>query len=412
MVTVEVAAIGDEVVKGYVANTNGAFISQRLLEGGFDVVGQRAIGDAPETLKRGLADALAAADVVVATGGLGPTCDDGTRAAAAALFDAAFHRDDAVAAELERRYGAALPSLADQAMVPDKAQALINRVGTAPGLIFEEGGKTLILVPGVPGEMREMVVEQVLPYLRRRFPSSSRSYCRTLSLGNMSESSVDPTLRAIVDSNPAVKVGIYPGMGLLQVRLTTTATDEDTAKQLLDPAVALLLQRFGDRAFESSSGAIEEAVHNVLIASGATVSVAESCTGGAIARQLVATPGASAYFLGSVVAYSCALKKTFLGVKDKTLADHGAVSEKVVEEMLRGILQQTGSTWAVAVSGVAGPNGGTATKPVGTVVAGIQHTDAPPYLWTMHLQGSREMIIQRSSNLVLFELYRKICALS
>ena len=293
MKTVELVAIGDEVLKGFVSNTNGAFLSQELAKLGIAVVRHTVLPDEPGVLRGGLEEALGRADIVLTTGGLGPTCDDHTRRVVADLVDSDFVTDDVVAHELERRYGDALTSLQDQARVPSKAQVFVNTVGTAPGLLFEHGGGMLFVLPGVPAEMRTMFTEQVKPWLMEHIPSNRRAFCHNLSFGKLAESDVDPLLRELLVKHPDVAVGIYPLMGLLLVQLSAIADTQEAADVILDPVVKQVSDVFQDHLFHSSSGRIEDALQVEMVKKGFSLSTAESCTGGAIARQVVSIPGAS-----------------------------------------------------------------------------------------------------------------------
>ena len=399
---VEIVTIGDELLLGMVVNTNAAFVSRALSEAGWSVARHTTLPDDPEALERGLHEALERSPLVIATGGLGPTCDDLTRVAAACLFHSPFHESPLVAQDLERRFGTQLASLKDQARVPSKAHLFLNAVGTAPGLAFNEGGKILILMPGVPREMEPMCRTQVIPYLKQVAAPPQRLFHHLHHLCLLSENAVDPFLRELKAAHPEVDVGIYPSHGTLTVRLS------GEAEPLLHRLGEQLRCAFPHHLFQAKTGKIEEAVHEALLARNKSLILAESCTGGLIAEKLTALPGASEYFLGSVVAYSNALKRTLLRVSDDTLRTQGAVSRLAVEEMVAGLFHISDADYALAVSGIAGPTGGTPDKPVGTVWAALGVRGQPIESALFSLKGNRQTIIAASATRLLGHLWRKV----
>ncbi|MES2121708.1 MAG: nicotinamide-nucleotide amidohydrolase family protein [Chlamydiota bacterium] len=399
---IELVSIGDELLKGVTLNSNVAYIARKLQESGYDVARQLTLPDEKNAMAEGLREVLNRADLVISTGGLGPTLDDQTRAVAAELFGSDFRFDEQVAKELHRRFGDALSSLKDQATVPTKARVLLNSVGTAPGLIFAENGKTLILLPGVPLEMHSMFSEQVIPYLEKTAPSNSRKQVSELHFSILIENAVDPHLRKLCTLFPAVEAGIYPAWGTLSVVLRSV----DAAQ--LKSFENELQKLFGAYAYVSSSGKIEEAVHAWFLENGKTLAFAESCTGGTMASHITALADASRYFLGSLVTYSNAMKERILGVSPETLKTQGAVSEETVREMLSGVFKQTDADYAIAVSGIAGPSGGSAQKPVGTIWAAIGERGKDPDVGTFIAKGNRQSIILSTTNQLLGALYRKV----
>lgn len=403
----EIIAIGNEVLAGITVNTNATEISQALYQIGVIPIQHTALPDHYEALKSGLKEALERSDIVICTGGLGPTVDDITRKVSAELFHSDFKVDPRVLDDLKHRFGNKLVSMEDQATVPVKARVVPNPVGTAPGFIFQEGKKILILMPGVPQEMRKMLSEQIVPFLKGIIPHETRAYRQTVSLFEMTESAVDPMLRELHSRYPNIIFGIYPNLGLLTITLSTYAATSEEGLKKLEPAVKELRKRFEKNIFESNNGKIDEAVHMLLLKSGKSLSLAESCTGGALAARLIRNPGASEYMLGSIVAYSNKMKSHILGVPEDVLRKEGAVSSDTVEWMLKGVLELTGSDYAVAVTGIAGPGGGTPDKPVGTVWCGIAKKDESLYTWNIQgYGGTREMVIERSINAILAKLYK------
>jgi nicotinamide-nucleotide amidase len=384
---IEVVAIGDEVLTGAVVNTNAAFIGERLLEAGYKVARHATLSDHPDAIKQGLKEAMGRSSLVITTGGLGPTCDDITRNAACALFSSETYFDETIAEDLKKRFGSLPISLEDQATVPVKAKAFMNTVGTAPGLVFEENGSTLILLPGVPYEMHEMFIKNVVPYLLEKHPPREKIFQKRVSFSVLTEGQVDPFLRVLEKEHPDVQCGIYPGYGILNVAFTSKRESEVVR------AVAKVCDKFQEHYFVSPSGKLEEAVALFLTEKKKTLALAESITGGAMAAQLTAIPGASEYFLGSCVVYSNALKIAILHVSEKTLQEHGAVSREVALEMLQGIFKTTDADYGIAVTGIAGPTGATPNKPIGTVWAALGERRKEPFVEQFTGRGTRETII-------------------
>lgn len=399
---IEIVAIGNELLGGFTVNTNAAYISQELLQAGYRVLRHTVLPDHEVPLRNGMREALARNDLVICTGGLGPTCDDITREIAADLFESAFRYDQELAAVLKKRYGN-VAALDNQAMVPIKASMIKNLLGTAPGLIFRTEQAMLILLPGVPVEMRGMMSD-VLAYLKAVAPGSKQSFCKRLHFFGLSEAIVDPFLRHLQLKYPLVELGIYPSQGMLSVNLTFEACNEAEAMSQLDLPYNEIAERFSSNRFESEQGKIEEAVHHKFIRAGLTLSAAESCTGGAFSARLTSLPGSSQYFLGSLVTYSNSLKERLLGVSNSVLQEKGAVSQEAVIAMWHGVLDLTGSDYAVAASGIAGPSGGTLEKPVGTIWCAAGRRGSEPTVWQLKLLGNREMIIERTVNSLLSAL--------
>jgi len=401
---IEIIGIGDEILAGQTVNIDASHISLELERRGFPVGRHTVLPDNPRPLRQGLSEALERSQIVITTGGLGPTLDDNTRRIAAELFGSDFVFNEEIAADLKRRYGDLSISLTDQATVPRKARVLFNDIGTAPGFIFSKDDKTLILLPGPPFEMKKMLEEQALPYLANLFADLPRSYSKFIHLFNMGESMVDPFLRELASKYPAVEIGIYSSYGQLKIQMKHYSASEKEALELLDAPYREIASRFSKNIFVSDSGKIEEAVHNRFIEKKLTLSAAESCTGGSLSTRLTRIPEASKYFLGSAVVYANEMKTAILGVPEGLISEKGAVSPEVVGKMVEGILQLSGSDFAVANTGIAGPTGGTNDKPVGTVWCGIGGRGGPVHVWKIRGYGTRDMIIDRTVNVLLAEL--------
>ncbi len=399
---IELISIGDELLKGSVLNTNLAFISRHLRLAGYAIARHTVLPDERNALQRGLREAMERADLMIATGGLGPTLDDRTREIAAELFHSDFHFDQVVADDIKRRFANVRVDVENQATIPTKAKPLLNRIGTAPGLVFSDNGKTLILMPGVPKEMEPMFLDQILPLTQQKFPVKEKKESAHLFFCLVYESLIDPHLRALSERFPAVEAGIYPAHGTLSVAL------HSSDKKQLEAFEKKLSSQFSDYRYTAKSGKIEEAVQDWFVKHNKTLAFAESCTGGMISSAITSVPGASAYFLGSFVVYSDAMKEKILGVSKKTLDSHGAVSEEAVREMLEGVFQKSGADFAIAVSGIAGPSGGTEQKPVGTICAAIGERGKSPDVATFQAFGSRQTITLSTSQKLLGALWRKV----
>ncbi|MBI3236712.1 MAG: nicotinamide-nucleotide amidohydrolase family protein, partial [Chlamydiales bacterium] len=383
-------------------NSNASFLSAHLTENGYQVVRQIALPDDPSLLQEGLEEIFRRRSLVITTGGLGPTCDDKTREIIAHLFSTDLIYREEVADDLKKRFGETLLSLKDQATIPESAKPILNRLGTAPGLLLSKEGKTWILLPGVPQEMQEMFLQDLLPYLLKNHPPLHKKRSIKLYFSVLNESQIDPVLRLLKEEHPQVDIGIYPSYGALMLHLASA----DSAH--LEMCRKTLAERFEPYLFDAPNGKIEEAIHAWFIANGKKLALAESCTGGAIAASLTAIPGASLYFLGSIVAYSNAMKQEILEVSHATLEKAGAVSQEAVLEMLQGVFAKTDADYAISISGIAGPDGGTAQKPVGTMWAAIGKRGEKPDVGTFFLRGNRQTRPLSAKSLLLGALYRKV----
>lgn len=404
---IDVIAIGDELLSGFVINQNASFISRELFNNGFQVDRHLVLPDNEKTLRLGLEQAIQQSSCVICTGGLGPTCDDRTREIAADLFHEKLEFSEELAEKLKTtfKHSQSLNNwLEDQSKMITHSIIIPNFIGSASGFILTRENKTLILLPGVPSEMKEMLINFVLPYLFEHFSSERKFFGKWIHLNELQESQVDPLLRDLKTRYPTIDFGIYPYLGYVSVFIKTTLQEE---KELLKP-LKEIQEQFKTHIFESPNGTLEGAVHNLLTEKKLTISSAESCTGGAFAERLTQMPGASKYFLGSIVAYDNRVKHKVLGVSEKTLREKGAVSAETAREMLTGLLSLTQSDYGLAVTGIAGPAGGTDEKPVGTVWAALGRQGDAPYVWQIPTFGTREMIIEKSVNALLGALLNKL----
>ena len=373
----ELITIGDELLIGQVVNTNAAWAGEQLDLAGVDVLRMVTLGDDIEAIQAALADAYRTSELVIITGGLGPTHDDITREAIAGFFGAELRPDPDVLAHIERRFarrGYTMPvSNQRQAMVPEGFEVLPNPVGTAPGLWLAEEGpppRLLAVVPGVPHEMRALMEGEVLPRLRKRKGLRFIRH-RTLLTAGIGESNLQERLGDLAGwLGDGLRLAYLPGGGSVRLRASASGDDQQTVERRLDAFEAHLRERIGLYFFGTGTETLEAAVGKMLKARGQTLAVAESCTGGFVLNRLTNVPGSSAYVVGGVVAYGNAVKAEQLGVSEAALEEEGAVSEVVARQMAEGIRERLRADVGVSTTGVAGPSGGTPEKPVGTVWIG------------------------------------------
>jgi nicotinamide-nucleotide amidase len=380
---IELINTGTELMLGRVLNTHQQWLCRQLADLGYIVTRQVAVADRSRDIEQAVREALAQADLVITTGGLGPTTDDLLRDLIARLLGKALREDVATLAQIRDSFATrnrAMPeSTRLQALVPEGAVVLANPHGTAPGLAmevcpnpFRSDGKPswLVMLPGPARELRPMFVESVLPLLRRVSPPESAFVCRTLRTTGIGESLVqekvgEPLQRLIAGG---LELGYCARPGQADVRLSACGAD---AEKLVCEAEAIVHERLGSHIFGRGDEELEAVVIRLLTERKLTLAVAESCTGGCIAHRLTDVPGASAVFLAGLVTYSNEAKQRFLGVRAETLAQHGAVSEDVAREMAAGARQVNRADYALAVTGIAGPAGGTPAKLLGTVFIGL-----------------------------------------
>lgn len=370
-VVASIITIGDELLIGQTIDTNSAWIAQHLNAMGIWVHRRVAIGDVREAILEALEKEGMVSDIVLITGGLGPTADDITKPVLCEYFGGELVRDEATYAQVMEFFESrGLPTLqrnVDQALVPDVATVLHNTRGTAPGMWFERDGKVYVSMPGVPHEMKGIMSDHVLPRLQEYFKTPAIVH-QTLLTSGMGESFIAERLAHFESSLPPhVKLAYLPSYGLLKLRLTAFGTNKLSTAAALSIYFHQMKELLTDIAVADQDIPIAEVLGNLLKEKGKTVGTAESCTGGFIAHNITLVPGSSAWYKGSIVSYANEIKSGLLDVKQETLQANGAVSEAVVREMARGALQQLKTDYIIAVSGIMGPDGGTPEKPVGTV---------------------------------------------
>jgi nicotinamide-nucleotide amidase len=386
----EIVTIGDELNRGEIVDTNSAWIAERLTELGLHVRWRSSTTDDEGDMAAALRQAAARAQVVIVSGGLGPTDDDRTVDVMAAILGVAPALDEAHHRKMEERFGARgfaiTPNNLRQVRVPAGAEVLENRAGLAPGFRVSVGGCALFFTPGVPREMKSIFDHEILPRLRALIGDGGAAATakRVWRVAGMGESHVDHRLRGLLDGIGGATLHFriaYPENLVTVVARRATQAEADAVIAGLDGEVRA---RLGGAVYGLDDQTLAAVVGAKLRARGETVATAESCTGGLVSDLITDVPGSSDYYLGGVVAYSNALKRSLLGVRDETLAADGAVSEACVREMADGVRRTTGATWGIALSGVAGPGGGSAEKPVGLVyfaVGGAAGVEARRLFW-------------------------------
>ena len=366
----EIISVGTELLLGEIVNLDAQTISQGLSEQGVNVYYHTVVGDNPERLKKALDIAKGRADIIITTGGLGPTADDLTKETIAAAFGKKLVMDPVQQKRLHERMGARMtPNNEKQAVLPEGCTVLENDWGTAPGCAFEAGGCRVIMLPGPPRECEPMFRERVLPYLESLHEGVIRS--RYIKIFGMGESEMESRLSYLMDRLQNPTAAPYAKEGECLVRVTAKAPTEEQAYALCAPVVDEICSVLGDVVYGVDVQSLEQVVVEGLRQRGMTVALAESCTGGLIARRITDVPGASEVFGCGLVTYSNEMKMQLLGVSPETLAAHGAVSPETAVEMARGARRAGHADVGVGVTGIAGPGGGTAQKPVGLFYAAV-----------------------------------------
>ena len=366
----EVVTIGTELVLGLTPDTNAAELGRALAAAGAEIVRHVTVPDRPAAIRAAIGDALERTGFVIATGGLGPTRDDMTKAEVASLFGKALHVDETILRSLEarfRRLGRPMPAVnRTQAEVPDGATVLPNPRGTAPGLWIDDNrGRVAVLLPGVPSEMRGLLVEEVLPRIAERVGGGRVVLSRTLRTTGVPESALAERIGPVEDDIAPLTLAYIPSIDGVDLRLTAWSLPPEEAERRLADAAATLRTRLEQHYYGEDGADLAAVVLGLL--RGKRLAVGESCTGGLIAARVTAIPGASHVFVGGVVAYADGVKSDLLDVPTATLEAHGAVSEETVRAMAEGVQLRFEAGAAIAVTGIAGPGGGTPEKPVGTV---------------------------------------------
>lgn len=401
--------IGDELLEGRRIDRHASFLTRTLGEWG--LVCQRVviIRDQHDVIVETVQRSMEEAELVIVTGGLGPTVDDITREAVAEATGISLAQSDDALAEIEARFRAMGRSMSPnnyrQAMAPTAGGYFSNPNGTAPGLYYQHDQGVVIALPGPPRELEPMIDDQVVPFLRKHYALGGERCTAVLSFACVGESTVDYTIHEMLGTVEDLKVSMLARPGVVNVTLALEG-DEETMRPRLDQYVSRIQEKLGDYSFGGTDLTLEEAVGRLLVEQGQTVAVAESCTGGLLGASLTEAAGASAYFRGGVIAYDNTVKINALGVDAQDLEQAGAVSQAAASQMAQGVCRTLHSDWGISITGVAGPGGGTDEKPVGTVWIAVAQNDKAVYPFTMKFAGNRSMIRQRSCIYGLDQLRR------
>ena len=397
--TVEIVAIGDELLSGATVDSNAARIARELEPIGLRVTHKATVRDTVAAIADAVRDGLGRSGVVITTGGLGPTKDDVTKSAVASVLGRPLQFREDLWEALQRRWsrrGKIPETNKTQAEVPVGAEVLPNPRGTAPGLAVDCELGICIMLPGPPHEMQHILTESVTPFLAARAdPAARKPFRRHLRTAGIAESAIGERVADQLEDLP-IEVAYLPEIDGNDVRLSAWAVDESEVGKSLEEAVRRLHALLGLHIYAEGARDLAEVVGDLLLERGMTVAVAESCTGGLVAQRLSERPGASEYFWGSMVAYDNRAKVELLGVSEEALERHGAVSQETVLEMVDGASKRSGAAVAIAVTGIAGPTGGTEEKPVGTVWLAVRVLDRT-VVKRRHYPGTRDMVQKRAA---------------
>jgi nicotinamide-nucleotide amidase len=410
----EIIAVGSELLSSTRLDTNSLYLTERLNGIGIEVRAKVVVGDDRADLAAVFSDALERADLVVLTGGLGPTSDDLTRETVSEVLGRPLAEDGRLAAAIERRFaarGLRMPSInRKQALVPEGARVLDNPNGTAPGIWIEHGTRVVLLLPGPPRELNPMVETFVLPALADR-TGGARLFRRSLGIAGRPESLVEEVTQPVyarwTSELPPIVTTILAAPGQVELHLSLVTTDERFAERRLSAAAAELEAVLGGAVFSTDGRSLGEVVGGLLRERGLSIAVAESCTGGLVTSRLTDVPGSSDYVERGFVTYSNRSKVELLGVPADVIAEHGAVSERVASAMAEGARRGAGADVGVGLTGIAGPGGGTAEKPVGTVAIAVsfeQETSVRTFLF----HGSRDMVRSQAAQAALDMVRRRL----
>lgn len=405
---VEIISVGTEILLGNIVNTNAAYLAEKCAALGLSCYYQTVVGDNEKRLTETMKLARGRADILILSGGLGPTQDDLTKETAAKLFGKKLVRDphtrERIQAYFKKRGKRVTDNNWKQALIPEGAIVLDNDNGTAPGLIMEVNQKTIILLPGPPGELKPLFEGKVYPYLQAKTDKVIRS--QVVKICGVGESMVESMIKDMIDVQKNPTIATYAKTGEVHVRVTAEADSEKHALKLIKPVVNELKNRFQENIYTTNEEVtLEQSCVDLLLANELTISTMESCTGGMVAARLINVPGVSEVFKAGYVTYSNKAKRKVLGVKQSTLKKYTAVSAKVAEEMAQGVSLLTKADVTLSVTGIAGPDGGTEEKPVGLVYIGCS-VKGRTKVMEYHFDGSR-MKIRESTVVAALTLLRQ-----
>ena len=390
--TVELVCVGTEILLGNIVNTNAAYLAEQCAMLGLSCYHQSVVGDNEQRMEETIRRAVSRSDIVILSGGLGPTKDDLTKEVTARVFDMELLEDPHTRARIQEYFdqnhrGQITENNWKQAQVPEGAMVIDNYNGTAPGLILQKDGKTAILLPGPPNELKPMFERDIRPFLNRLEPEGI--YSKMVKICGFGESKVESMITDILESQTNPTIAPYAKTGEVHLRITAKAINEETADEMMEPMMEELYRRFGSQIFTTEEAVtLEETIVELLKEKGKTVTTAESCTGGLVAGRLLNLPGASSIYMEGYITYSNEAKEKLLGVSHVTLEQYGAVSKETACEMAEGAAKAAGADLAISVTGIAGPDGGTKEKPVGLVYVGC-YADGEARAYEFHFTGNR-----------------------
>lgn len=398
-----IVTIGDEILIGQIIDTNSAWIGQQLNEIGIEIHEIISVKDTMDGIRIGIDQAAAVSDIVLMTGGLGPTKDDLTCEALADYFDVELVFNEALWTHIQGLFSRRGRSTTDlhkqQCYLPANVALLRNAMGTAPGMLIKSDGKMYVSMPGVPYEMKSIMTDHILPLLANQ--SDISIVHKTIMTAGQGESVLSKEIDDIEATLPAhIKLAFLPSLGKVRIRLTGKGADEQALHDEIETFGHQIADRLARYVYGFDDIPFEQALGELCLVKGVTITTAESCTGGLVASKIVSIPGSSAYYSGSIVAYSYEMKESLLFVPHDLLIEHGAVSEEVVGAMLLGVLKQTGADVGVAISGIAGPGGGTPDKPVGTIWLACGNLEEQ-VTKRLLISKDRRMNIEYTSNVAL-----------
>lgn len=413
---VELISVGTEILLGNIVNTNATYLAEKCALLGCSLYHQTVVGDNEERMEEAIRQAIERADIVILTGGLGPTKDDLTKEVTAKVFGRKLYMDEHSRTRI-RDYFEKIKSKKvtennwKQALVPEGAIVIDNLNGTAPGLILEdkERGKAAILIPGPPNEMKPMFEHDIAPYLNKKQPEGI--YSHMVKVCGIGESRAETMVADLMDAQTNPTLAPYAKTGEVHFRVTARACSEEAAEQLMEPMIEEMKKRFGDAVYTTEENVtLEESVIRLLEEKKMTVTTAESCTGGKLSGRLLNVSGASGVYNEGYITYANASKEKILGVKHETLETYGAVSEQTAAEMALGAAKVAGADAALSVTGIAGPGGGTAEKPVGLVYIGCAvngEVTVREYRFTGNREKNRDYAVARAITLLREELLKR-----
>lgn len=408
----EIISVGTEILLGDILNSNAQFLAQQFAELGISHYFQTVVGDNPERLKQAIAIASDRANLIVFTGGLGPTPDDLTTETIADFFQTPLIEKPEIIEDIQQKFAQRGRMMTDnnrkQALIPEGADILYNAIGSAPGMIWQPRvNLTILTFPGVPTEMKYMWREVAVPYLKSQGWGKDIIMSRTLRFWGISESALAEKVAPFFDlQNPTVAP--YANYGEVKLRISAKAASAEAAQALITPIEQQLSEIAGIDQYGADQDTLASVVGDLLKSRHETLSVAESCTGGGLGQMLTRVSGSSAYFWGGIISYDNSVKEKMLGVDPSAIAEQGAVSAIVAEQMAMGVRTQLNTTWGVSITGVAGPEGGTDAKPVGLVYIGLANAEgatSQPYQFG---DRGREWVRQVSACSALDQLRRRL----